>query len=174
MLGVGANESFIEDAARKLIEILFFDGLEHARTDLDDIGNVIKRKFFRLARLAEFVPELAHVTLNWRCDVGNMIGQAAATGYREEERMSNLRESRRVVQSAAVAGFRVPGLMIRGLDNLFGSFVGSVESASDPPTQNLAGSVPPHHVVIVGQDHSLVRDDLRPVVAVTYRNSGMR
>ncbi len=84
MLGVSANKSFIEDAAGKLIEIFLFDRLEHARADLDDIGDVIEREFFRLARLAEFVPELAHVTLNWRCDVGNMIGQAAATGYREE------------------------------------------------------------------------------------------
>jgi len=60
MLGVGANESFIEDAAGKLIEVLFFDGLQHARTDLGDVGNVIEREFFFLARLTKFVSELAH------------------------------------------------------------------------------------------------------------------
>jgi len=60
MLGVGANESFIEDAAGKLIEVFLFDGLEHAGADLGYVGDVIEREIFFLARLAEFVSELAH------------------------------------------------------------------------------------------------------------------
>src|SRR5579864_8875794 len=60
MLGVGANESFVEHAARKLIELLLLDGLKHACADLGDVGNVIKREVFALARIAEFVSELAH------------------------------------------------------------------------------------------------------------------
>lgn len=60
VLGVGPNESFIEDAARQLIEVFFFDGLQHARTDLGDARDVIEGKIFRLARFAEFVAEVAH------------------------------------------------------------------------------------------------------------------
>lgn len=60
MLGVGPNESFIEDAAGKLIEVFLFDGLEHAGADLGNVGDVIEREIFFLARLAEFVSELAH------------------------------------------------------------------------------------------------------------------
>ena len=44
MPGIGANESFIKDAAGKLIEVFVFDGFEHARADLGDVGNVIERE----------------------------------------------------------------------------------------------------------------------------------
>lgn len=60
MLGVGANESAIEDAAGKLLEVFFFDSLQHACADLGDVGNVVERELFFLARFAEFVAELAH------------------------------------------------------------------------------------------------------------------
>ncbi len=63
MLGVGADESLVEDAAREQVEVLFFDGLEHARADLGDVGDVIVRELFLLACLAEFVAEFAHVGL---------------------------------------------------------------------------------------------------------------
>ena len=59
VLGVGANESLVEDAARKLIEVFLFDGLEHARADLGDVGNVIERELFLLASVAEFVAEFS-------------------------------------------------------------------------------------------------------------------
>ena len=61
VLGVGTNESFIKDAAGKLIEVFFFDGLEHARADLGDVGNLVEREFFFLARVTKFVSEVAHV-----------------------------------------------------------------------------------------------------------------
>ena len=63
MFGVGADESLIEDASGQLVEVFFLDGLEHARADLGDVGNVVVREFFLLARLAEFIAEFAHVGL---------------------------------------------------------------------------------------------------------------
>ena len=63
MLGIGADETFVEHAAGENIEALFFDGLEHARADLGDIGNGIQRDVLLLACLAEFVAEFAHVIL---------------------------------------------------------------------------------------------------------------
>ncbi len=63
MFGVGANESFVEDAAGEPVEVLLFDGLEHARADLGDLGSVIERDALLLARFAEFVAELAHAGL---------------------------------------------------------------------------------------------------------------
>lgn len=60
MLGVGTDESAIEDATGKAVEVLLFDGLKHARADFGDVRNVIEREAFGFARLAEFVAELAH------------------------------------------------------------------------------------------------------------------
>jgi hypothetical protein len=60
VFGVGADESFVEDSARELIEVFLFDGLQHAGADLGDVRNVIEREFLFLARLAEFVAEFAH------------------------------------------------------------------------------------------------------------------
>ncbi len=60
MFGVGADETFVEDAAGQLVEMFFFDGLQHARADLGDVGNVIVRELFFLARFAKFVAEFAH------------------------------------------------------------------------------------------------------------------
>ena len=67
MLGVCADESAIEDAAGQLLEVFLFDGLQHARADLGDVGNVVERELFLLARFAEFVAELAHVIKTLRC-----------------------------------------------------------------------------------------------------------
>jgi hypothetical protein len=60
VLGVGANESFVEDAAGKLVEVLLFNRLKITRTDFGDVGNVLERDAFFLARLAEFISEFAH------------------------------------------------------------------------------------------------------------------
>ena len=62
VLGVGANESFVEDSTGKLVEVLLLDGLEHARADFGDVGNVIERDALGLARLAKFVSEMAHAS----------------------------------------------------------------------------------------------------------------
>ena len=60
IFGVGANEAFVEDAARELVEVLLFDGAEHARADLGGVGNVLELDALPLARLTEFVAELSH------------------------------------------------------------------------------------------------------------------
>ena len=73
MLGVGANESLVEDTAGELIEVLFFDGLKHTRTDLGDIGNGIERDVFFLACLAEFVSEFAHSVLPGKASFARMM-----------------------------------------------------------------------------------------------------
>jgi len=75
MLGVGANESFIEDTAGKLVEVFFFDGLQHAGANLGDAGNVVERELFRFAGFAEFVAEYGHGFTQ------NIIGQRAGRRY---------------------------------------------------------------------------------------------
>jgi|HubBroStandDraft_5_1064220.scaffolds.fasta_scaffold15113_1 hypothetical protein len=60
ILGVGANEAFVEDAARELVEVLLFDGAEHARADLGGVGNVLELDALPLTRFTEFVAELSH------------------------------------------------------------------------------------------------------------------
>src|ERR1700757_2368795 len=60
MLGIGADESLVENTAGALIGVFFFDSLQHARTDLGDVGDGIERDVFLLARLAEFFAEFAH------------------------------------------------------------------------------------------------------------------
>jgi len=62
LLGVGANESLVEDAAGEEVEVFFFDGLQHARADFGDTGDVVEREVFGLAGFAEFVAELGHGT----------------------------------------------------------------------------------------------------------------
>ena len=63
MLGVGANESLVEDAAWELVKVLLLDGLQHAGTDFGDVGNVLQRDVFFLACGAKFVSECAHFIL---------------------------------------------------------------------------------------------------------------
>jgi len=60
LAGVGADETFIEDAAGKLIEALFFQGEKHARADLRRVGNGLDRKAALLAPLAKFFSEGSH------------------------------------------------------------------------------------------------------------------
>jgi hypothetical protein len=60
VLGVGADESAIENAAREFIELFLFDGLQHAPADLGDVRNVVEREFLTFPRLPEFVSEITH------------------------------------------------------------------------------------------------------------------
>ena len=57
---IGTNESFIEDAAGEVLEVLFFNSAEHACVDLGDVGDVVEREFFLLAGLAKLFSEFAH------------------------------------------------------------------------------------------------------------------
>ena len=63
MLGVSADESFVKDATGKVVEVFLFDSAKHARADLGDIGNIVQREFFLLARVAKFVAEISQVAL---------------------------------------------------------------------------------------------------------------
>ena len=80
MLGVGADEAFVEDAAGKPIEMFLFNGLKHAHADLGDVGDVIVREALLLACFVKFVAELAHAIpigrSGLRPDNGDIIGQA--------------------------------------------------------------------------------------------------
>lgn len=60
MFGISANESLIKNAAGKLIEMLVLDGLEHARADFGDVGNVIQGEFTALSLFTEFIAERSH------------------------------------------------------------------------------------------------------------------
>ena len=80
MLGVGADKSAIENATRQLIELFLFDSLQHSRTDLGDVGNVVEREFFSLACFAEFVAELTHVERPFVV-LANIIGQERGVCY---------------------------------------------------------------------------------------------
>ena len=60
ILGVGAYETFVENAAGKNVETLLFDGLQHARADFGDVGNVVKGDAAALALFAKFFSECSH------------------------------------------------------------------------------------------------------------------
>ncbi len=59
-LGIGADESFIENAPGQRVEAFLFDGLQHARADFGDVGNVIQRKAAPVALFAKFLSECSH------------------------------------------------------------------------------------------------------------------
>jgi len=59
--GVGADESFIEDAAGKLIEVFFFEGAEHAGADFCGVGNGVEFDAALFALFTKFFPERAQV-----------------------------------------------------------------------------------------------------------------
>lgn len=60
ILGVSADEAFVEDAAGELVEVLLFDGAEHAGADLGGVGNILELDALPLALFTEFVAELSH------------------------------------------------------------------------------------------------------------------
>src|SRR5690242_19360157 len=61
---IGANEPFIENPSRKLIEVIFFEGPEHAGSDLGRGGNLVQRNAAGFALVFEPVAECAHSTLS--------------------------------------------------------------------------------------------------------------
>jgi hypothetical protein len=58
--GIGADESLIEDATGEHIEVFLFDGLQHARADFSDVGDIIERKAATLAFFAKFLSKRPH------------------------------------------------------------------------------------------------------------------
>jgi len=63
LAGVGADETFIEDAAGKLIEVFLFQRAQHAGVDFRGIGDGIEIEAALLALFAKFFPEGSHVWL---------------------------------------------------------------------------------------------------------------
>lgn len=57
LAGVGADETFVEDAAGELVEVLFFEGTQHASADFGGFGDGIKPDALLLALLAKFFSE---------------------------------------------------------------------------------------------------------------------
>jgi hypothetical protein len=60
LTGVSANETFVEDAAGKLIKMFVFEGAQHAGADFGAIGDGIEGDAPLLALLAKFFPERSH------------------------------------------------------------------------------------------------------------------
>jgi hypothetical protein len=61
--GVGADETLIEDATGKLVEVFVFEGAQHAGADLRGVGDGIQLDAALLALFAKFFSEGAHVWL---------------------------------------------------------------------------------------------------------------
>jgi len=57
LAGVGAYESFIEDAAGKLVEVFLFESTQHANADFGGVGDGIESEAALLALLAKFFSE---------------------------------------------------------------------------------------------------------------------
>ena len=60
LTGVGAHETFVEDAAGKLVEVLLFEGAEHAGADFGGAGDGVEPNALLLALLAKFFSERTH------------------------------------------------------------------------------------------------------------------
>jgi len=57
LAGVGAHKAFVEDASGELVEVLFFEGAEHASADFGGVGDGIEPDALLLALLAKFFSE---------------------------------------------------------------------------------------------------------------------
>ena len=57
LAGISADETFIEDSARKLVKVFFFQCAQHARADFCAVGDGIEFKTTPLALLAKFFSE---------------------------------------------------------------------------------------------------------------------
>ena len=57
LTGVSAHETFVEDAAGKLVEVFLFEGAQHASADFGGAGDGIEADALLLALLAKFFSE---------------------------------------------------------------------------------------------------------------------
>jgi hypothetical protein len=63
LAGVGADETFVEDAARELVEVFIFECAQHADADFRGIGDGVELEPALLALLAKFFSEDSHFWL---------------------------------------------------------------------------------------------------------------
>lgn len=77
--GVGADETFIEDAAGKLVEVFVLKSAEHPSADFGGIGDGVERDVALLALLAKFFSKRSQEWLRRRTGVtGIIIGDGGA------------------------------------------------------------------------------------------------
>jgi hypothetical protein len=60
LAGVGADKTFVEDAAGELVKMFVLDGAEHASTDLCGGRDGLEREATQLALFAKFFSERTH------------------------------------------------------------------------------------------------------------------
>ena len=60
LAGVGAHETFVEDAAGKLVEVFVLEGAQHASADFGGVGDGIEREAALLALFAKFFSKRSH------------------------------------------------------------------------------------------------------------------
>jgi hypothetical protein len=60
LAGVGADKTFVEDAAGKLVKVFFFDGAQHAGADFGGVGDSVELDAALLALFAKFFSERTH------------------------------------------------------------------------------------------------------------------
>ena len=63
LAGEGADETFVEDAAGKLVEVFVFQRAQHAGADLCGVGDGVELEPALLALLAKFFSEDSHLRL---------------------------------------------------------------------------------------------------------------
>jgi hypothetical protein len=57
LAGVGADETLVEYASRKLVKVFLFQGTQHARADFGGVGDGVERKSALFALFAKFFSE---------------------------------------------------------------------------------------------------------------------
>lgn len=67
LAGISADETFIEDSARKLVKVFVLQGAEHARADFCAVGDGIELEAAPLALLAKFFSESSQDRLQRAC-----------------------------------------------------------------------------------------------------------
>jgi hypothetical protein len=98
-LRVGADETLVEDATGKNVETFLFDGFQHTRADLGDVGNVIESQAAPLPLLAKFFSEPYHrgptrATEKSQDHDAIIIGQQAHLRYNDSSFLETARADR--------------------------------------------------------------------------------
>jgi hypothetical protein len=61
LAGVGADETFVENASGELVEVFIFEGAQHAGADFGGVGDGLELDAAPLALLAKFFSKGSHV-----------------------------------------------------------------------------------------------------------------
>ena len=66
--GIGADKALVEDASRQLVELIFFQGPQHARPDLGGVGNLLQCDLALFALLFQFFAKGRQTSLSLSLD----------------------------------------------------------------------------------------------------------